>query len=105
MTIATNGYTLSTSAYTLVASAYGRARLVTDNNKLPVKIIAAGSLPSADSDDWFPLQPGQILTIEGMEAFNVYAMGSSAAGGDAVTQKLRVLTDGPASEIVVKPLF
>lgn len=105
MTISTNGYTLSTSAYTNIASAFGRARIVTDNNKWAVRIVVASSTPDADSDDWFPLQPGQILTIEGMEAYNVYALASSAASGGVVTQKVRVLTDAPNATMVVKPLF
>lgn len=106
MSVASNGFTLSTTAYTAVATtAVGRVRLVTDNNKYAARVVVAPVIPDADSDDWFPLQPGSILTMEGLDGFTVWVRANAEPSGASITQKVRVLIDSPLHEVVVKPLF
>ena len=88
MATTTSSVTLSATAYTALTAAGVTPAMIT-SQELPVQIVVATSLPAVGTANWFPLDEGNQLILNGLGASDiVYALPS---GSDARTRTVKVM--------------
>lgn len=86
MAASTEAVTLSSTAYVALSS--GQATVLI-HAEAPIRVSIGTSLPSADTDNWFPLEAGGEMQFDGMGAADiVYAKPGLVAD---TASKVRVL--------------
>lgn len=78
MTVATAAVSITSSAFTAISAGEDTVAIICETGR--VRVAVATSLPSASSNNWYPMDPYVPLRFEGMTTENVYAQSENTTG-------------------------